>query len=54
MEVLGEHIRMSQQERLDQYNGWERETTLRESLPVLARRSTRRMRVQSRPSTPRD
>jgi DNA-binding GntR family transcriptional regulator len=36
MRLLGEHIRVSRQERLEEYEDWERETAMRRVMPGLA------------------
>jgi hypothetical protein len=36
MRLLGEHIRVSKQERLEEYEDWERETAMRRVMPALA------------------
>ncbi len=36
MRLLGEHIRVSKQERLEEYEDWERETAMRRVMPTIA------------------
>ena len=35
MALVGEHIQTSQRERLDEFDHWERENSLRDSIPVF-------------------